>query len=186
LTTPSRPQPRRTAVGVLVVLATCVLSLAAAGSALAGSSCGDKVIDDWYDGRIDGTYPLPCYDDAIKQLPRDLRDYSSAPEDIKRALQAAKRGEPAPPNKDPVPTDERPDPTPPVTTSGDDPPPTTPGPNGDPGPVDTVASPADTGSARSVPIPLLVLAGLALLLILGGSAGYIVRRFQARRLPPPV
>jgi hypothetical protein len=36
-----------------------------------------------------------------------------------------------------------------------------------------------------VPIPLLILAGLALLLVAGGSAGYLIRRFQARRIPPP-
>ena len=32
----------------------------------AASSCGRAVIDDWYDnGRVDGTYALHCYDDAI-------------------------------------------------------------------------------------------------------------------------
>ena len=40
-------------------------------------------------------------------------------------------------------------------------------------------------SADSVPIPLLVLAGLALLLVAAGSAGYAIRRYQARRVPPP-
>ena len=56
------------------------------------------MIDDWYeDGRVDGTYALHCYDDAIEILPRDVRDYSSAKDDIQRALQAAKRGEDAPP-----------------------------------------------------------------------------------------
>jgi uncharacterized membrane protein len=36
-----------------------------------------------------------------------------------------------------------------------------------------------------VPVPLLILAGLALLLVAGGSAGYLIRRLQSRRLPPP-
>ena len=44
---------------------------------------------------------------------------------------------------------------------------------------------AASDSASSVPIPLLILAGLALLLIAAGSAGYVFRRLQARRLPPP-
>jgi hypothetical protein len=35
-----------------------------------------------------------------------------------------------------------------------------------------------------VPIPLLILAGLALLLIAGGTAGYLIRRYQSRRIPP--
>ena len=39
----------------------------------------------------------------------------------------------------------------------------------------------DAESASSVPIPLLILAGLALLLIAAGSAGYVIRRVQARR-----
>jgi hypothetical protein len=43
----------------------------------------------------------------------------------------------------------------------------------------------DNDSASSVPVPLLVLAGLALLLIAGGSAGYFVRRYQNRNNPPP-
>jgi hypothetical protein len=33
-------------------------------------------------------------------------------------------------------------------------------------------------------LPLLVLAGLALLLIAAGSLGYVARRLQARRVPP--
>jgi hypothetical protein len=165
---------------VLAVLGLVVLSLLAAGPASA-SACGDKVIDDWYDGRIDGTYALPCYDDAVEQLPRDLRDYSSAPDDIMRALQAAMRGEKAPPNRDPAPGGPPPgdDPAGPADPEDPDDP-------DDPAPADTVAAPTDTGSsASSVPVPLLVLAGLALLLIAGGSAGYIVRRLQARRIPPP-
>ena len=47
------------------------------------------------------------------------------------------------------------------------------------------AGPVDSDSASSVPIPLLVLAGLALLLIAGGSAGYFIRRYQGRNNPPP-
>jgi hypothetical protein len=36
-----------------------------------------------------------------------------------------------------------------------------------------------------VPIPLIVLAGLAGLLLLAGGAGYVARRLQGRRGPPP-
>lgn len=147
------------------------------------------MIEDWSDGRIDGTYDLHCYADAIEILPRDIRDYSSAEDDIKRALSAARRGEPAPPNRD---TDTTPDNAPPAapqdpdktsTTETTGPPPAN-GPD-DPRGEDTVASPpVDTESASSVPIPLLILAGLALLLVAGGSAGYVIRRIQARRVPP--
>ena len=181
MTTPtSHRQPSRRflyAVVALAALASMLIAIAPAGAA---QSCGRQVIDDWYDdGRVDGTYKLHCYDDAIEILPRDVRDYSSAKEDIQRALQAKLRGEPAPPaTTDPSPDGDGdgPDATPPSAPGSDDPP------NGPGGPE---ASPPLGDSASSVPVPLLILAGLALLLVAGGSAGYLIRRFQARRVPPP-
>ena len=161
------------------MLAAFVALLAAtAPAASAAPSCGDRVIQDWWDnGRIDGTYAEHCYDDAIESLPRDVRDYSSAKEDIERALQNKLRGKPAPP--------ARTDPSPEGGTSTD--PNSTPAPPKDPpeGGGTDAAPPIDGESASSVPIPLLILAGLALLLVAGGSAGYVIRRFQSRRLPPP-
>jgi len=166
------------------VLAAFVTMLIATAPASAAASCGRQVIDDWYDdGRIDGTYELHCYDDAIEILPRDVRDYSSAKDDIQRALQAKLRGEPAPAaTTDPTPADEEPSSTPP----GSDPnsPPNDPSPTDDPS-ADPEAVPPLGESASSVPVPLLILAGLALLLVAGGSAGYLIRRFQSRRIPPP-
>ncbi len=155
--------------------------LVATAPASAAASCGRQVIDDWYDdGRVDGTYALHCYDDAIEILPRDVRDYSSAKEDIERALQAKLRGEPAPPaTTDPTPDGEKPGTTPPGSTPpGSDPP------SGNP-PGGPEVTPPLGESASSVPIPLLILAGLALLLVAGGSAGYVIRRLQNRRIPPP-
>jgi hypothetical protein len=165
----------------LLVLATLVSVLAVAGPAAAAPSCGRQVIDDWYDdGRVDGTYSLHCYDDAIEILPRDVRVYSSAEQDIRRALQARLNNEESPPAT----TDPSPD-EPGATPPGREPPTTTPDPTppaGDP----EVAPPIDgDDSASSVPIPLLILAGLALLLVAGGSAGYLVRRYQSRHVPPP-
>jgi len=176
LKTPAtRQQPSRRAVRAAVLLAALVSMLVATAPASAAASCGRQVIDDWYDdGRVDGTYALHCYDDAIEILPRDVRDYSSAKDDIERALQAKLRGEPAPPaTTDPSPDDEEP---------GGSPPGTPPGTGGTDGPEVT---PPLGDSASSVPIPLLILAGLALLLVAGGSAGYVIRRLQSRRIPPP-
>lgn len=166
----------------VVVLAALASLLISAGPASAAASCGRQVIDDWYDdGRVDGTYALHCYDDAIEILPRDVRDYSSAKEDIERALQSKLRGEPAPPaTTDPSPDDE-PDTTPPTSTPPDNNPPQDP-PTGPDGPE---AAPPLNDSASSIPVPLLILAGLALLLVAAGSAGYVIRRFQSRRIPPP-
>ena len=183
MTTPVSPrQPRRRALRGLGLLAALAALLVVAPPATAAPSCGRQVLDDWYDdGRVDGTYALRCYDDAIEIIPRDVLDYSSAQEDIQRALQARMRGEPAPPAR----TDPSPDPT---STNPDDPTEETPGGGGggDPGGGGPEAGPpVGTESASSVPIPLLILAGLALLLVAGGSAGYLLRPIQARRLPPP-
>jgi hypothetical protein len=64
-----------------------VLALAVVGSA-AGEprSCAKALIADWTDGRIDRGYAVPCYRQALRQLPLDLELYSSAPDDIQQAL----------------------------------------------------------------------------------------------------
>jgi len=43
-------------------------------------------VTDWSDGRIDGTYPMGCYRQALQAMPEDIRLYSSAVDDIQRAL----------------------------------------------------------------------------------------------------
>ncbi len=189
--TPSRSRRALQAVALLALALTALLTV---GPAAAAESCGKKVVDDWYaDGRVDGTYPPHCYDDAIEILPRDIKEYSSAPDDIERALQNRLNDKPAPPaTTDPSPGGgETPTPTPPVTSpptstiddEGDDESPGDSPPSGTNGPE--VGPPLDTADADAVPIPLLVLGGLALLLVAAGSAGYLTRRLQARRMPPP-
>jgi hypothetical protein len=177
-------QPFRRAVRAAFVLAAFVsLLVATAPAASAAPPCGRQVVDDWWqDGRIDGTYADHCYDDAIESLPRDVRDYSSAQEDITRALQAKLRGEDAPPAAaDPTPEDgETATPPPPPP-----PPPPASSPPANGGPQGPEAAPPVGESASSVPVPLLILAGLALLLVVGGSAGYLIRRYQSRQIPPP-
>jgi hypothetical protein len=173
-----KPRARRG----LLLLAAVLSLLVLAGPASAAKPCGRQVLDDWNDGRIDGTYALHCYDDAIELIPRDVRYYSSAEEDINRAMQAAMRKEKAPPNSGGVPVapPEEPAETDTTTTEGTA---TPPPPPDDLGPE--VAPEVGSESVSSVPIPLLILAGLALLLVAGGSAGYLLRRIQSRRLPPP-
>lgn len=194
--TPSHTTPGRLAVRALTLATSVLALLVLASPAGAASACGRAVIDDWYeDGRVDGTYAVHCYDDAIDSLPRDVRDYSSAKEDIQRALQARMRGEDAPPARtDPTPGDpsspaDPEDPDTPVSGGDGDGTDTTGGGSSSPpdsgggGDGSEAAPPVDTESASSIPIPLLILAGLALLLVAGGSAGYLIRRLQARRLP---
>ena len=53
---------------------------------------------------------------------------------------------------------------------------------GDEGGTGTDASGAvDTAGPSSVPLPLLILGGLALLLLAAGAVGYLSRRAQSRR-----
>ena len=160
----------RTTAFALVAAAGLLL---AASPAAAAPSCGKQVINDWYgDGRVDKIYPLHCYEDAIDALPTDLSDYSSAKEDIQRALQFAVRNQPDPGRPAP-PGDE--------TGSGT-------GPSGDAGtggPLNEAVDNIGPSNADSVPIPLIVLGSLALLLLAAGSAGYVRRRVLARRGGPP-
>lgn len=138
------------------------------------------MVGDWFDdGRVGKLYPLQCYRQAIANLPPDVLDYSNAKEEIGRALAFAKQGKPDPGGKDP---------TPPTTPSGTTPSGTTPSGTGTTettpratGTTETTLTPtvtqtAGTSEPSSVPIPLLVLGGLAVLLLAAGSAGYLRRR----------
>ena len=154
------------------------LALAPAASA---KTCAEQVIDDWYgNGRVDQIFPKQCYLEAIRSLPVDVKDYSNAEDDIRRALAFAAQGKPDPgPSGGPAPTG-----TTTGTTTGEDPSDTT-----SPIPSDTLgpdgqtnaAGEVDTSGPSSLPIPLLILGGLALLLLAAGGAGYLSRRAQARR-----
>ena len=188
----SFPQPlART--GTLLLLIAAALALLAP-AAPAATSCERKVIDDWYDnGRVDQIYPTQCYRGAIKSLPTDVLDYSSARNDILRALAFARRGEQDPGRSGattpaattPEPTETtKPTPTPKPTPK----PTPTPGLTAtiDTGPDFTDAAPtvSSTSSSSSVPVPLIVLGGLAVLLCAGGVAAYLVRRFRGGDEPP--
>jgi hypothetical protein len=165
---------------VLVAVLAC-----AARPAAAATPCWKALLNDWYDGRIDQTYPSHCYTQAIAHLPSDVQTYSSAREDIMRALQSAKArtkkaGHPVGPNTliPPAPgTGGK------GTTGGG-------GATGGGSPstaknrhkgLANVADRLNPGSASSLPVPLLVLGGLALLLVGAGAAGLVVKRLQARR-----
>jgi hypothetical protein len=79
-------------------------ALLAAPPAQAVTPCGETVVSDWADGRIDGRYAPRCYGDALDALPEDVRAYSTAADDIAQALRArirqtSGRG-PAPPDAD--------------------------------------------------------------------------------------
>jgi hypothetical protein len=182
-------------VALIVVAAAAVLLVPTPASAAA--PCWKRLINDWYDGRIDQAYPVKCYRQAIKNLPEDVKAYSSAREDIRRALLAAFRAKGGGKNGG----------------SGKGGTPNVPGPNvlvkpergpransgiageavasgaKDPrdarggGPLGTLFDALAPGNADSVPLPLIVLAALAMLLLAAAGAGLVTRRFQARHAP---
>lgn len=162
--------------------------LAAAGALAAppaadakDAPCWKRLLDDWVvDGRIDKTYPASCYRETIKHLPRDLDDYSSAREDIERALNSAARGNGGdPPRMISPPVEQREaDVLPGVDTEDG----VARESSGDEGLFDAIL-PRATG-ADSVPLPLLVLAGLAMLLLAAAAVSFAARRLHARRVSP--
>lgn len=161
---------------LLAIAALTSLSVAPTAAAKA-KTCADEVVADWYgDGRVDKVFPKRCYQEAIRSLPVDVLDYSNAKEDILRALAYARQGKPDPgPSGGPRPSE---------TTSTSEGPGGTGGPDDGGSPPDgetSAAGDVDTSGPSSVPIPLLILGGLALLLLAAGGAGYLSRRAQARR-----
>ena len=72
---------------LLALLATIVVVQAGTAGATTTAPCWQRLVRDWSDGRIDGVYSVGCYRAALRKLPQDLRIYSSAPDDIRAALQ---------------------------------------------------------------------------------------------------
>jgi len=132
-----------------------------------GTACWRVVIQQWYDGQIATGFPIACYQQAIAHLPSDVEAYSSAADDIRhaeaKALSDRKRGI--------KPTG--------CVSVGGGPSSTTPGrPKG--GGIAGLGSPSH---ADAVPLPLIILAAVAGLLLVAGAAGFVARRLQARRVP---
>jgi hypothetical protein len=72
----------------LLALAALLAALVFTGAGQAKTGCVSRLLADWRDGRIDGTYSVGCYRTALAHLPEDVRIYSSAESDITRALVA--------------------------------------------------------------------------------------------------
>jgi hypothetical protein len=177
-----------------------------APTAQGGRPCWQDVIEDWYDNsRVDGRYEIHCYREALANLPEDMRSYSSAPDDINRALQEALRDQARSSARSVSSSDGDGDESQATGAGGSGRPPAN---RSDP-PKDDSAKPAKDDSAphassqkfapaqshgvvrdalenigpsdaRSLPIPLVVLAAMAMLLMLAGGVGLVVRRHQAR------
>jgi hypothetical protein len=167
--------------GALALLAAGAgtASAAPAASFQATSTCWQQVINDWLDNnQVDRVYAIPCYTQAIQHLSQypDVAGYSSAEDDIRRAELAAirlDRGNGGPPSLGGGPGGG--------------------GGGGSSGPgsgsggggfFNALGDRLGPGNAQSIPLPLIVLAGLALLLLLAAGATWLTRRLQSRRVTP--
>jgi hypothetical protein len=170
----------------LVAVGAPAASAAPAATQQATNTCWKTVVNDWLNNQpnLKGSYPIPCYTQAIQHLSDypDIKQYSSAIDDIHRALLGAihdQRGGGGP------------------NDSGTNPPTAGGGGGGGGGTssgggtasvhkgiIHRVAADIGPSNAQSIPLPLLVLGGLALLLLLTAAATWFARRLQARRVTP--
>lgn len=140
----------------VVAAALVVAALGFSSAANAATACANQVIEDWRDNsRIDRIYDLPCYQEAIDAFPAELRDYTNFEEVAGRALQSAARASG---------TDVAVEPEQPKTVR---PPGTTPA--------------VDAASTTEIPVPVLVLAGMFVVLLGAGGLSHIARRSRERR-----
>lgn len=145
---------------LLVPIAAAALVFAPTAGA---ANCGTAVLKDWADGRLDRAYPVNCYQNALDAMPEDMRSYTTASEDIKRALLARLRGTRTHHGELRGSRSRH------VTAA----------------PRRTAArealSAADvTTGATRIPLPLIVIAAIGVVLLLAGSAG-LLGRFRAAR-----
>ena len=165
---------------LVALVAGVILLLALPGQASAATPCWERVINDWLkDGRIDGTYSVTCYQQALKNAPEDLRDYSNVTDVIQAAMQNAigspsKTGSGSGPGGTPSSGNSTPGDKPRATQGV---PPASYYRRG----IDSLG----TTQADSLPIPLLVLAGLGTLLLLTAAGLAGAKRIRATRGPKP-
>ena len=176
---------RRLLTLLLILVAAFVGAGATAAQADAATPCWKRLINDWYDGRIDRIYPASCYRSAIKNLPEDVDAYSTAREDLERALLAAARrkGGPLDPS-DPIPPGPGNEAGPKAEDSADqngDEEAAPPLPGSDGGDDGGLLETFRPSSADEIPVPLLVLGGLAVLLLGAAAASFVARKIQARK-----
>lgn len=139
-------------------------STASAQSASAKTTCWKQIQDDWVDdGIIEGVYPLHCYGEANTHVPNDLRQYTDIVEKITAARQRASRLRFL------------------TGSNSTQPRPTEASPNNPGGGVyNSAIDRLGPTNSDSLPLPLLILAGLALIMVAVGGVGLATRHVRAR------
>jgi hypothetical protein len=154
------------AVSVLVAAVLGTAALAFAKPASAAPACWRQILNEWTDtGRVSTDYSLHCYRDAIAHVPEDLLVYTDIEQDILAARQQAARGNRTLQIHDGTSTDR---------TASNDP---------DSGLYNNAIGKLGPTNADSLPLPLLILAGMSMILIAAGGAGLVSKRVKARKVP---
>jgi hypothetical protein len=162
-------------VGLALLLAATAFLISAKPAAAA--PCWEQVVEDWYDDSVfDRTYPRHCYVDALDNVSEEVRTYTSFEEDVKAALQRLTRENPRGLSSAGDSSTQR-DAEPRRLGSADEKP--------RQGLFKQAFDKSSPRNADSMPIPLLILGGLALLLIAAGAAGLLRRRLASRRPSAP-
>jgi hypothetical protein len=169
------PLPLVTLLAVCTFLAVGVANAGATSKASGTTPCWRLVLNDEYDGHIDGKYPVRCYKGAINHLPEDSVIYGAARNDLIRAMTQAiaslkKKGVKVN-NNTVLPAED---------SSRD-----LQGHKRKKGFLAAIADKIGPGNASSIPLPLLILAGLGLLLVAAAGASFAARRIAARRASHP-
>jgi len=144
---------RGTTLVASIALLGVVTGCGSVAESAAESRCSDTILSDWADGRIDGIYDAECYLAAIDALPEDVRAYSSAEDDISRALQSLRTSV------------EQSDTSETVAARS----------------TGTASATSNASGLREIPVLLFVLTGAALVVVAGGAAATVARRIRQRR-----
>jgi hypothetical protein len=148
---------------VIGAAAAAMAVLALGAGPASAKSCSGAVIEDWYaDSTINGQYASRCYREALVRVSDSMRIYSDLPEQLERGLRAALAREAH--VKSATKTIRQPSGRQPASHAS--------------GPIQRVLGELGPDRADSIPIPLMILAGVALLLIAAGATSVIVRRVR--------
>jgi hypothetical protein len=160
----------------ILLLVLTAAAFAVPAGAHAAVPCRDRIYNEWYaSGKISTSYPISCYHDALTHIPGDARVYSNLGSDIKAALQAAlarqsSGGGPSSVGSGPASNLS--------TTSQTKAAVETKIRGGD----GLAAAPvATTTGSSGIPLPILVLGGVALALAAAGAVGTGVKLTRSRR-----
>ena len=165
-----------------LVVALAAVAVVLPGNAHAGTPCRDRIYNQWYaTGKISTSFPISCYRDALKHIPTDAQVYSNLDTSIQAALQAALRrssgsGSARVPSA--------------VGTGFENPG----GPHQTKGARETrghdpaatrshmrvIAQPVESSSSSGLPLPIMVLGGVAAALAAAGAIGAGVRYVRRR------